>query len=81
MHIALAVSGWIEVDQVGDAAHVDPAGSHVFGNQRVDRPQLEPRERLLALALRLVAVHRDRLRPARAELLTSRSAPDAEISE
>src|SRR3954466_205173 len=54
---ALAVLGGGEVDDVRDAGDVDPAGGHVGGHERVDTARLEARERLLALPLRLVAVH------------------------
>ena len=41
------------------ALDVESAGRHVSGGQRVDVPALEAVERLLALALGLVAVDRD----------------------
>src|ERR1700736_948308 len=58
MNIGFAVARWIEVDHMRDAGHVDPAGRHVGRDQRVDGARLEAGERLLALALGLVAVHR-----------------------
>ena len=58
MNICVAVSRGIEVDDVGDPIHVDPAGGDVGRDQRVDLTGFEPRQSLLALALGLVAVHR-----------------------
>ena len=57
--VALAVGRRVEVDDVRDAVDVDAAGGDVGRDERVDAPGLERGERLLALALRLVAVHRD----------------------
>jgi len=48
----------IEVDHVRDPGDVDSAGSDVGCHEYVDRALLESGERLLALSLRLVAVHR-----------------------
>ena len=45
---------------------VDAARRDVGGDERVDAAGLEARERLLALALGLVAVHRDGSRRPRA---------------
>src|SRR5690349_4645863 len=56
--VALAVGGRVEVDDVRDAVDVDAAGGDVGRHERVDLPGLESRERLLALALGFVAVHR-----------------------
>src|SRR5450755_1101122 len=61
MHICLTVRGGIEVDHVRDAADVDAAGGDIGCDQGVDRAGLEPSQRLLALALGLVAVHRQRV--------------------
>src|SRR3954452_23883616 len=57
--VALAVGRRVEVDDVRDAIHVDAAGGDVGGDERVHPPGLEARERALALALGLVAVHGD----------------------
>ena len=51
MDVGLAVGGRVEVDHVGDAVHVDPAGRDIGGDERVDGSGLEPCERLLALTL------------------------------
>ena len=51
VNVCLAVGGRIEVDHVRDSADVNPAGRHIRGDERVDRPALESCERLLALAL------------------------------
>ena len=59
VHVALAILRRIEVDDVRDAVDVDAARGDVGGDERVDAAGLEARERLLALALGLVAVHRD----------------------
>ena len=48
---------------------VDAARGDVGRDERVDAAGLEARERLLALGLRLVAVHRDGVHVLRAELL------------
>ena len=61
MHVALAIRRRVEVDHVGDAVDVDPAGCDVRRHQRPYLPGLEARERPLALALGLVAVHGDGL--------------------
>jgi hypothetical protein len=53
--------GRVEVDDVRDAHDVDAACGDVGGDEHVDRTRLEAGERLLALALGLVAVHRYRL--------------------
>jgi hypothetical protein len=58
VHVGIAVPGSVEVDHVRDAVHVDAAGRDVGGHERVHVARLEARERLLALGLRLVAVHR-----------------------
>ena len=60
VHVALAVLRRVEVDDVRDAVDVDAARGDVGGDERVDAAGLELRERLLALALALVAVHRER---------------------
>ena len=67
--VGVLVAGGVEVDHVGDAVDVDPAGGHVGRDQRVDVACLEARQRPFALALALVAVHRDRLDRAAAEPL------------
>src|SRR4051795_3328327 len=59
VHVALAVGGRVEVDDVRDAVDVDAARGDVGRDERVDRAGLEAGERLLALALGLVAVHGD----------------------
>src|SRR4029079_15025924 len=59
VHVAVAVGGRDEVDDVGDAVDVDAARGDVGGDERVDGAGLEARQRLLALALGLVAMHRD----------------------
>ena len=51
----------IEVDDVRDVVDVEAAGGDVGRDERRDASRLELRERALALALREVAVHRDRL--------------------
>ncbi|HYB22779.1 MAG TPA: hypothetical protein VED41_03210 [Solirubrobacteraceae bacterium] len=58
--VGLAVGGRVEVDHVRDPLHVDPARRDVGRDERVDGAGLEAGERLLALALRFVAVHRHR---------------------
>src|SRR4051812_1181437 len=69
VHVALAVFGRVEVDDVRDAVDVEPAGGHVGGDQAVDAAGLEAGQGLLALALRLVAVHGDGGHAGVAELL------------
>src|SRR6186997_2961125 len=59
--VALAVGRRVEVDDVRDAVDVDAARGDVRGHQRAHLARLEARERGLALALGLVAVHRDGL--------------------
>src|SRR3954452_20431225 len=61
VHVALAVGGRVEVDDVRDAGDIDAAGGDVGRDERVDGAGLEARQRLLALALALVAVHGDGL--------------------
>lgn len=51
MDVGLAVRGRIEIDHMGDAADVDPAGGDVCRDERVDGSGLEAGERPLALAL------------------------------
>jgi hypothetical protein len=58
VNVGVAVGGRVEVDHVRDAADVDAPGRDVGGDEDIDRAGLEARERLLALALGLVAVHR-----------------------
>ena len=57
--VAVAVVRRIEVDDVRDPGDVDAAGGDVGRDQRVDMAGLERCQRPLALALGLVAVHRD----------------------
>src|SRR5205814_2534687 len=57
--VALAVGRRVEVDDVRDAGDVDAARGDVGGHERVDLAADEGGEGALALALRLVAVHRD----------------------
>src|SRR5262249_28868626 len=59
--VGLAVAGSVEVDDLGDLGDVDPAGGDVGGDQRAHFAALEAGKRSLALALALVAVHRDGL--------------------
>ena len=66
---SLAVLRRVEVDHVRDAVDVDAARGDVGRDERVDLAGLEARERALALALRLVAVHRDGVDAVRAEPL------------
>ncbi len=68
--VVLGRGGRVVVDDVRHVAHVDPARGDVGRDERVDAARLELRERALALALRLVAVHRrDVERRDAAELL------------
>ena len=67
--VGLVILGRIEVDHVGDARHVDSARGDVSGHQRVDVTGLKAGQSGLALALGLVAVHRDGLMAARAQAL------------
>ena len=69
VHVGVLVAGCVEVDHVGDAGDVDAAGGDVGGDQRVDVAALEAGQRPFALALALVAVHRDRRRLAAAQPL------------
>ena len=73
--VGVAVLGRVEVDHVGDALHVDAARCDVGGHQGATCSALEARERLLALRLRLVAVHGTACTPCAFSRLTSRSAP------
>ena len=54
---------------MGDAGDVDAAGGDVGRDQGVDLAGVEPGERPFALALALVAVHRQGLEPVAAEPL------------
>ena len=69
VHIGLAVLGGVVVDHPGDVGDVDAAGGDVGGDERHHVAALEPGQRLLALALALVAVHCDRLDALAAEPL------------
>ena len=60
MDVALVVLGRIEVDHVRDVGQVEPAGGDVGGDERRHLAGAEPGERPLALALRHVAVERER---------------------
>ena len=76
VHIGVAVLRGVEVDDVGDARDVDPAGGDVGGDQRIDLTGVEAGQRPFALALAFVAVHRQRSRrPWLRSRLASRSAP------
>ena len=57
MHIALAIVGQIVVDHVRNSLHIDAAGNDVGGDQNLDPPAIELRQRPLARALRLVGVN------------------------
>ena len=57
--VALAILRRVEVDDVRDAVDVDPARCDVGRDERCDVAGLKARECLLALTLRLVAVHRE----------------------
>ena len=59
--VGVAVLGRVEVDDVGDVGDVDAAGGDVGRDQGVDVAALEAGQRPFALALALVAVHRDGL--------------------
>ena len=63
--VGLVIGGCVEVDDVRDARHVDPAGGHIGGDEHVDLSGLEAAQCRLTLALGLVAVHRDRVDPLR----------------
>jgi hypothetical protein len=69
MDVSVTVRRGIEVDHVRDPSHVDPAGGNIGGDKCVDRTGLEPGQRLLALALGLVAVHRQRRNSVSGEAL------------
>ena len=69
VHVGVAVAGSVEVDHVGDVGDVDAAGGHVGGDQHFDVTALEAGEGAFALALALVAVHRDGLEFAAAQAL------------
>ena len=51
VHVALAIGGRVEVDDVRDAADVDPAGGDVGRDKRVNGPDSNLGERLLTLTL------------------------------
>src|SRR5262249_25341324 len=57
--VGLAVAGSVEVDDLGDLGDIDPAGGDVGGDQRANLTALEASKGSCALALALVAVHRD----------------------
>jgi hypothetical protein len=65
----------IEVDHVRDPGDVDSAGSDVGCDEYVDHARLESGERLLALSLRLVAVHRECLDAMSAQALDEPVGP------
>jgi hypothetical protein len=65
VHVGVVVARRVEIDHVRNTGYVDPASCHVGGHQHIHSPRLKARERLLALALRLVAVNRQRLDTAR----------------
>src|SRR5439155_21924328 len=69
MHVALVVLRRIEVDHVRDAREVETARRDVRGEQGGDLALAEACERLLAGALRHVAVHRHRVDAAAVQLL------------
>src|SRR6476661_10509632 len=57
--VVLTRARGVVVDDVRDVLHVDAAGGDVGGHEGPDLARLEARQRLLALVLALVAVHRD----------------------
>ena len=59
--VRLAVLRRVEVDDVGHVVEVEAAGCDVRRDERRHLPRLEACERALALSLRQVAVHRDRI--------------------
>ncbi len=67
MDVGVVVVRRVEVDHVRDAVDIDAPGGDVGGHQRVDAARPEAGERPLALALRLVAVDRERLHATVAE--------------
>ena len=67
--VGLVVARRVEVDHVRDAVDVDPSRGHVGGDEGVHATGLEAGERLLALALGLVAVDRGRLDAMRVKAL------------
>ena len=69
VHVAIAVGGRVEVDDEGDVVDVQAARGDVGGDQGMDLAGLEPGKRTLALSLRLVAVHGDRVHGLRAQAL------------
>ena len=69
VRVGVAVLGRVEVDHVRDLGDVDAAGGDVGRDQHGHLAALEAGEGLLALRLRLVAVHGDGLDVAGAELL------------
>ncbi len=69
VHVGVLVAGGVEVDHVGDVGDVDAAGGDVGGDQGVDLAPLEAGQRSFALALALVAVHRDGIELAAAQSL------------
>ena len=67
--VGFAILGGVEVDHALDLGDVDAAGGDVGRDQRHHLASLEAGQRPLALALALVAVHRDRLDIAPAQAL------------
>src|ERR1044072_8610490 len=69
VHVGVAGAGGIEVDHVGDVGDVDAAGGDVGRDEEADVAPLEAGGGSSALALPLVAVHRDGLELAAAQPL------------
>src|SRR5215212_3348876 len=69
VYVAVAIRGCVEVDDVRDVVDVESARGDVGRDQGLDLAGLEPGQRPLALTLRLVAVHRDRVDRLRAQAL------------
>src|SRR5687767_573258 len=58
VHVGLAVLGCVEVHDLRDVVHVDAACGHIGRDERGHVAAVEAPQRLLALGLGLVAVHR-----------------------
>ena len=69
VHVGLGVIGYVVIDNVSDALHVQSARRDVGGDDDVQRSFLEPLDDLLAQDLRHVAVQRRRLIATRLQLL------------
>ncbi len=75
MDVVVGRGGDVEVDDVGQGVHVDPAGGDVGGDQDRELARLEPGEGLGALGLAPVAVDPPRRHPVADEVVRQAVGP------